>query len=190
MARDKNNDLRVIKTKEAIRKAFEDMILEMDYSEITVKELTERARINRKTFYLHYETIDDLLKELQTDKVKDFISQDISYRSMDDIKRITRYFFENAEEMPAINERLLCTGSYMQVSDEINRRVMKYRAEKNRGAFSEDPYEDNLVFAYFASNSTVLYRQWVKDGKKMPLEDLIETATKLICTGLSAYVKE
>ena len=43
-------DLRVIRTKEAIRKTFEKIICEMDYEQITIKELTERARINRKTF--------------------------------------------------------------------------------------------------------------------------------------------
>ena len=29
------------------------------------QELTERAQINRKTFYLHYNSLDDLLAELQ-----------------------------------------------------------------------------------------------------------------------------
>ena len=36
-------DLRVIRTKEAIRKTFEEMICEMDYEQISIKELTERA---------------------------------------------------------------------------------------------------------------------------------------------------
>ena len=65
MDKTKQEDLRVRKTKEAIRRTFEDMICEMDYEKITVKELTDRAMINRKTFYLHYETLDDLLEELQ-----------------------------------------------------------------------------------------------------------------------------
>ena len=47
-------DLRVQKTIDAIQKTFEDMICEMDYEKITVKELCERARINKKTFYRYY----------------------------------------------------------------------------------------------------------------------------------------
>ena len=57
-----------------------------------------------------------------------------------------------------------------------------------RGAFSRNIYEDNLVFAYFSPITTILYRQWVKDNKKMPLEDLIATATRLVCGGLGEYV--
>ena len=186
----KREDLRVRKTKEAIRRVFEEMICEMDFEQITVKELTDRAMINRKTFYLHYETLDDLLEELQTEIVDSFTSQNISYKSMDDIKRIIRFFFEYAVKMPRLHERLLSSGSYEYIGDRINARIMAYQAERYRGAFSRNIYEDNLVFAYFSPITTILYRQWVKDNKKMPLEDLIATATKLICGGLGEYVTE
>lgn len=190
MGKQKKEDLRVIKTKQAIRKTFEEMVCEMDYDKITVKELTERAMINRKTFYLHYETVDDLLEELQDEIMASFIKEDVSYHSMADIRRITRFFFEYAASMPLLNERLLCAGSYSHVGDRINAAIMAHRAETNRGAFSENPLEDNLVFAYFSANSTILYRQWVADGKRLPLEELITAATKLICGGMAEYVKK
>ena len=34
-----------------------------DYEFITVKEICEKAGVNRSTFYLHYESIEDLLME-------------------------------------------------------------------------------------------------------------------------------
>ena len=68
-------DLRIQKTREAIHKTFEEMICEMDYEQISIKELTERARINRKTFYLHYNSLDDLLKELQNKMAENFIDR-------------------------------------------------------------------------------------------------------------------
>ena len=60
-----NEDLRVQKTIDSINHTFEEMLVEMDFSEITVKELTQRAKINKKTFYRYYECIDDLLAEKQ-----------------------------------------------------------------------------------------------------------------------------
>ena len=190
MGDNKKEDLRVRRTKQAIRKVFEEMICEMDYEAITVRELTDRAMISRKTFYLHYETLDDLLEELQQEIVDSFTSQNISYKSIDDIKRIIRYFYEFADKMPKLHERLLSSGSYEYIGDRINARIMAYQAERYRGSFSRNIYEDNLVFAYFAPITTILYRQWVKDGKKMPKEDLIATATRLVCGGLSEYVSE
>lgn len=189
MEENKKEDLRVVKTRESIRRVFEDMVCEMPFEEITVKELADRAMISRKTFYLHYETLDDLLEELQSEIVDSFTSQNISYKSMYDIRRIIRYFFEYADKMPKLHERLLSNGSYEYVGDRINARIMAYQAERYRGVFSRNIYEDNLVFAYFAPITTILYRQWIKDGKKMPLEDLIATATRLVCGGLGEYVK-
>ena len=184
----KKEDLRIIKTRQAIFAAFKDMICEMDYDQITIKELCERAMINRKTFYLHYPDLDALLQALQAEIAANFISRDISYRSMEDIKTIIREFFTYAASMPKLNERLLCSGSYSHVGDAINETIMAHRAKTNKGAFSDNELIDNLAFAYFSANSPLLYRQWVKDGKQLPLEELIKTATALICSGLSAFI--
>ncbi len=44
-------------------KAFLALLEEKDFAYISVKEICERAGVNRSTFYLHYETIGDLLEE-------------------------------------------------------------------------------------------------------------------------------
>ncbi|MGN0496152.1 MAG: TetR/AcrR family transcriptional regulator [Lachnospiraceae bacterium] len=43
--------------------AFMELLEEKDFEYISVKEICERAGVNRSTFYLHYETIGDLLEE-------------------------------------------------------------------------------------------------------------------------------
>ena len=43
--------------------AFILLLDKKDYEYITVKEICEKAGVNRSTFYLHYETINDLLEE-------------------------------------------------------------------------------------------------------------------------------
>ncbi|MGN1124249.1 MAG: TetR/AcrR family transcriptional regulator [Eubacterium sp.] len=44
-------------------KALIELLDEKDYQYITVKEICNRAEVNRSTFYLHYESINDLLAE-------------------------------------------------------------------------------------------------------------------------------
>lgn len=54
-------DLRVQRTQAALKAAFRTLALKYPrYRDITVKELTSVANVNRKTFYLHFDTIDDL----------------------------------------------------------------------------------------------------------------------------------
>lgn len=182
-------DLRVTKTRKAIRDALESMICEMDYKDINVKELCARAMINRKTFYLHYQSLDELFQELQDEIADTFISKPISYKSLADIKSIIRVYFEETAKMPKMHERILCSGSYQHICERITSTVMAHRYQVNKGAFGLDEARESLVFSYFTINSGNLYRQWVADGKKLPLEDLIEIATKLICHGMASVVE-
>jgi AcrR family transcriptional regulator len=58
-------DFRVVKTREAIKNIFVDLMDEMGFSKITVTEIVERARINRSTFYAHYLDKFDLLEKIE-----------------------------------------------------------------------------------------------------------------------------
>lgn len=57
-------DRRQKKTREAIFKAFSELLSKKHYNQITVGEIIERADVGRATFYAHFETKDFLLKEL------------------------------------------------------------------------------------------------------------------------------
>ncbi|WP_379134244.1 TetR/AcrR family transcriptional regulator [Paenibacillus sp. sgz500958] len=57
-------DPRVIRSKQLIKDAFTQLIMERDFDSITVKDITERATINRATFYAHYEDKYILLETL------------------------------------------------------------------------------------------------------------------------------
>lgn len=66
MEKVKKLDRRVKKTKKSIRKAFILLIDKKDLNDITITELSHLADIDRKTFYLHYETINDVYKDLES----------------------------------------------------------------------------------------------------------------------------
>ncbi len=57
------NESKYFNTAAKMDRAFLELLEKKDFSYITVKEICERAGVNRSTFYLHYETIEDLLSE-------------------------------------------------------------------------------------------------------------------------------
>ena len=58
------NDARYIRTHQALQAAFEELIMNSDPGKINVSSITQAANVNRRTFYLHYETVDDMFDEL------------------------------------------------------------------------------------------------------------------------------
>ena len=57
------SEIKYFSTAAKMDKAFLQLLEKKDFAYITVKELCAAAGVNRSTFYLHYETMGDLLAE-------------------------------------------------------------------------------------------------------------------------------
>jgi AcrR family transcriptional regulator len=56
----KKMDRRVERTRELLQKALIELIGEQEYEDITIQDIADRANIGRTTFYLHYNSKDEL----------------------------------------------------------------------------------------------------------------------------------
>lgn len=85
-------DIRTEKTENAIKSAFLELRAKRPLEKITVKELCALARINKSTFYTHYQDIYALSEKLEKEVV-DFIlqssveGQDYSVKNLDILTR-------------------------------------------------------------------------------------------------------
>ena len=61
----RKEDLRVVKTREAIQTAFERLLETTEFGEITISTIAREARVSRKTFYAHYSSTADLLADME-----------------------------------------------------------------------------------------------------------------------------
>ncbi len=80
-----NNDRRVRKTKEVLKKSLITLMKEKNINSITVKELCEKADINRGTFYLHYKDVFHMLEEIEKELYQEFQDKILSHEISADI---------------------------------------------------------------------------------------------------------
>lgn len=60
-------DRRVLKTRLALREAMLSLLTEHGWDDLSIQEICERANVGRSTFYLHFDSKDDLLSESLND---------------------------------------------------------------------------------------------------------------------------
>lgn len=62
-------DRRIVRTRQMLREALMQLIEDRGYDGINVRQLTEKAGLNRGTFYLHYRDLQDLLDQCAADMI-------------------------------------------------------------------------------------------------------------------------
>ena len=130
--------------------AFILLLEKKEFQYITVKEICTKAGVNRSTFYLHYETMNDLLEESAQFVLKKFYE---SMQSIDDLN--IAHGEEGINEFvtsSSLDNLYLITPKYLTpylqfISD--NKRLYA-TALKNVGLFKWENTYDNLFKKIFS----------------------------------------
>ncbi len=73
-ASQKKLDPRVVRTRQMLRDALVSLIAEKGFDAVTVQDIVERAKLNRATFYLHYQDKHDLLVKSLHDEIDELMA--------------------------------------------------------------------------------------------------------------------
>ena len=177
------NDLRVRKTLSVIQEAFEELMLERPYGKITVTALCDRALINKKTFYRYYSTLDDLLEETEKRFGTGYIERTRGMRYPTDLEKITREFLEYSAEQGPLYDAIVCSGWHGDVFMKVVSEMENERYAKSAPPEGWTHEEWSLYMKGVTSFQWQWYRQWVEDGRVVPLERMVEIACSLLVNG-------
>lgn len=187
---DRQMDLRVQKTREAIKSTFKEMVCEMEPVKITVKELTERARIHRKTFYLHYTSIEALFEDMLQDAANKYFTEIDQVPPPMPMTEVNRVFFTYLSKQDKFTERLICAESYRTFCNKLFMAALKHNRQRFNPYAHFPEAEQNIINTFTTQSSLDMYRQWVADGKIIPLERLIDLTGMLLSSGTKSVTDE
>ena len=182
-------DLRVLKTEEAIKRTFKEMLLEMPYEKITIKELCDRAIINRKTFYLHYNSIEDVLEEFQEEQSCEYFDRIKDFDHIKDVDRLIKTFFYFSEEQGKFYELIHCNSHYDYIHTRQTNKISVKSQDNFKSIRKFDENKQSIILSYITNSMIGIYRQWINDGKKIPIDEIIDIATTLIKPGIDKIIK-
>ena len=160
-------DSRVLKTEQAIKEAFMELVKEKGYNQVTVSDICKKSSINRNTFYLHYLDKDDLVvKMLKTaystmdNDLKDYtIKYKTSMRRISEVQirwgiRNLLLFMESDKEL---YKTILQDESLNGYIDVMAKMLKKHIAE----LLDISNASGNMIYEYAFSGMFGLIKQWV-----------------------------
>jgi AcrR family transcriptional regulator len=181
-------DRRIIKTKSSIRKAFCQLIIKKDFKSITITNIAELADINRKTFYLHYSSVDDILKEFEEELaskvlllIKDKEALDIGafFRGLNDI------MMEDVELYRRFSKTT--TDSFLLIKCK---NILKNSITES---FYKESHMSSEVFnvyaEYISSGIISIYTDWLNLNSKLTIEELTEIAKNVVSHSFDKIAK-
>ena len=183
MKHSSENDLRVRRTREAIRKAFTDMLLEMPYEKITVTELAQRANINKKTFYRHYAVLDDLLAEIEEEFAQPFTELTTGLRYPEDTAVIAREFLLYSAQQGPLYDAVVSSEMHEEILDKVLEEMSVERTSNIHPPQGWSDKEWSLYLSHVNDSQVRYYKQWVDDGRKVPINRMVALGVRLICNG-------
>ncbi|MCC3376103.1 TetR/AcrR family transcriptional regulator [Cohnella sp. REN36] len=190
----KQEDRRTLRTKKLLRRALLEIIEEKGVEGITVRDLTDRAEINRGTFYLHYQDVPNLLDKLQEEI---FAGLAEIIHEMD----IAKLLSESTNDKPA--------SSLLQIFEYLDRhadyfRVMlspkgdisiaiRFKNEMTRRMYDKlttfQPQEELMLvsrewlIAYVSSATLGVIQHWLSTGRKLSPYEIAHVMTRLARNG-------
>lgn len=184
-------DRRIGKTQKSIRDALVNLLAEKDVSEITIKELAERANINRKTFYMHYTNIDDIFDKIENEIIEKllliFEKYEFFQAQFDGYTFFTTLNNVIAEDYE-FYKKLVHTNSYNRFFIKVKKILKDTLIEKFHKKLEINKDMLNLYAEFTASGLMSMYVEWFNMNSILSLEDLARVGSNIAFNGINSII--
>ena len=189
-------DRRIVRSRNAILSAFEHLLMEKPLADITVSAIAREANVDRKTFYVHFGTVDGLLDAIAVDVVENIVDSvektlssmkgDTSERALSAAATFFRTINEALCNNLVLNRQLI---ENIPLDDFMARlRVPLEHEIAERGLLPEGLKDEmfDYYLAFLLSGIIGIYRTWALSDGSVPIERVSAVANDLTLNGLSS----
>ena len=179
------SDSKYFSTAARMDEAFLVLLEKKDLPYITVKEICQQAGVNRSTFYLHYETIGDLLAEsvqYMTDRFLDHMRQRTEPFAADSIPHcndqdyfITPEYLEPYLDYIARNKRLFRTAMEHSATlqlDHVYQRMFRYVFSPILDRFQVPEQNKPYLMAFYIHGLMAIVAHWLQRDCADPIQQV------------------
>lgn len=180
-------DPRVLRTRKLIMDSFITLSEKKEFKDITIKDITTEAMINRATFYYHFEDIYDLLEKV----LSEVLLVNLNYDENDELdeEAFVRIFTAITNFQKSLSNR--CHRGYEDMIARIIREQLEIVFYKMllKQAKMKDDESRKLAAVMLSWGIYGASVEWRRHGKELPPEEFIKSAIPYIISGIDVGSK-
>lgn len=179
-------DPRKIRTRRLIQDAFLELTKTQDFEDITIADITEKATVNRATFYAHFQDKYALLETVVTERIQGYLQKSLAGKKGLGQENLRSLICAVCDYHDGLSVRCRAVHKLFAalVESEIRKAVLAmYPNEPGDGRF--DILADMLSCSIYGA----VNQRFLKEGLKNR-EALIAEMLPFLLAGLSAILSE
>jgi AcrR family transcriptional regulator len=177
-------DPRVLRTRKLIMDSFIELSGKKEFKDITIKDITTEAMINRATFYYHFEDIYNLLEKVLSEVLLVNLNYELYQNDELDEEAYIRIFNAITNFQKSLSNR--CHRGYEDTIARIIREQLeiifyKMLLKQNRTEEDEALKITAVILSWGIYGASV---EWKRNTNNIPPEEFIKSAIPYIISGI------
>lgn len=159
---EKKTDRRTLYTKQVITDAFVDLLSAKPLEKITITEICKNAQISRSTFYLHYQSENDILNEFADNLLKTLEIGTNEIMNSSNLRETQKRIYNELATSKVYVAIIKNNSSYLNLKfQNAGKDALLYHFRHNH---SMSKQEAELCATFISAGFYAMWSHWIIDG--------------------------
>lgn len=173
------SDARAARSRAALRDTLVALLEEKPFEQVTIREITAKARIGYATFFRHYPGKEALLNDLAAGQIAGLIEVTLPMLSSVDTRTTSRALFAYVLEHKSLWTALLTGGAAGAVKLEFTRQVRQLAARMEQ---FDSWLPGDLRVAFSVSATLEILAWWLEQDELIGIDQMGSILDQLVVT--------
>jgi len=181
-------DRRTIRTHKLIRKAYFDLIREKHSIKVSISEIARRADIDRKTFYLHFGSVEEVLNEYIEERFDHVIAQmerDDNFSDPFNVEYLLNLVDSTQSDEVEFLKLISKSDAYDVFWNKVREKLTEMAVELYSEITDLAEEEIRVIADFFGFGALNVYRGWLRGDYDISLQELAEIVSDVAHNGLN-----
>ncbi len=183
-------DKRIVKTKNAIRSAFKELVQVKDMSDITISELTEKAGVTRSTFYMYYDSIGAVRNDIEDvilSHIEKIMSEANLVQSMLNPYPLLFAITNEINKYDEYNRYILSSNNSGELLDKLKKLVIDafVSTMQKNSQIKVNVAKAKYIAAFCTAGICETFKMWFNHQSSLTLEELCSHISQMVTKALA-----